>query len=367
MTRILSMVPLTLLLACSGGEAPTETPAAGEEAATPEAGPPPVFSLAWSEYPSWSVFGVADERGLIKAKEGEMGEIEKKWNVDIVLKQADYDACIGLYGSGQVDAAALTNMDSLPTALTKTTVGILPTSTSFGADALLTPKTITSLDQLKGKDIRGLALSVSEYTFVRNLELAGLDPKEFSFKNMDPAAAATAMQQKQEGVEAIVVWNPFVMQTLETRDDVHVLASSETIPGEIVDMIVASESSLDKPGGDRFAAALADAFYQISDAIEAPESREKTLVDLGAKFSNLDAKAMETVVAQTKFYKSSDEALALYNSPELKATMTKVVAFEVAQGMLKSEPKIGYGNKAATADAQFRFDPTYLELYATKK
>ena len=36
----------------------------------------PVFSLAWSEYPSWSVFGVAHEIGIINGKEGEMGPIE---------------------------------------------------------------------------------------------------------------------------------------------------------------------------------------------------------------------------------------------------------------------------------------------------
>ncbi len=58
----------------------------------------PVFSLAWSEYPSWSVFGVAHEAGLLDEAEGKLGEIEKNWNVDIVLKQADYDTCIQLYG-----------------------------------------------------------------------------------------------------------------------------------------------------------------------------------------------------------------------------------------------------------------------------
>ena len=51
-------------------------------------GKPPVFSLAWSEYPSWSVFGVADKEGLLDGKEGALGTIEKKWNVDIVLNYA---------------------------------------------------------------------------------------------------------------------------------------------------------------------------------------------------------------------------------------------------------------------------------------
>jgi hypothetical protein len=55
---------------------------------------PAKFKLAWSEYPSWSIFGVADEVGLIDGKEGAMGSIEKKYNVDIELVLADYDQCI---------------------------------------------------------------------------------------------------------------------------------------------------------------------------------------------------------------------------------------------------------------------------------
>ena len=31
--------------------------------------PPTKFTLAWSEYPSWSIFGVADEVGLIDGKD----------------------------------------------------------------------------------------------------------------------------------------------------------------------------------------------------------------------------------------------------------------------------------------------------------
>ena len=355
---------LTLaLLGCGGGDTPSEDPAAD----APAAEAPPVFSLAWSEYPSWSTFGVAHELGLLNGKEGELGEIEKKWNVDVVLKEADYDSCITMYGAGQVDAAALTNMDSLPPALTKPTVAILPTSTSAGADALITTKDITDLTQLKGKKVYGLSLTVSEYTFVRNLELKGEKEADYTFSNMDPAAAALAMQQKQEGYEAIVVWNPFVLETLNKRDDVHVLADSTAIPGEIIDMVVMSAASLDKPGGDAFAHAVIDAFYAVSDRIEAEATRDDTLVALGEKFSHLDAEAMKTVVEQTRFYKTADEGIALYEGEGLKTVMQTVVGFETSHGMLKSEPKLGYGGKAGNEDAALRFDASFMKAVKAKK
>ena len=72
----------------------------------------PKFVLAWSEYPSWSIFGVASDVGLIDGQAGKMGSIEKKYNVDIELKLVDYDSCITLYGNSQADAVCITNIHS---------------------------------------------------------------------------------------------------------------------------------------------------------------------------------------------------------------------------------------------------------------
>ncbi|MFM8401729.1 MAG: hypothetical protein ACKOAH_28215, partial [Pirellula sp.] len=80
--------------ASSGSASSTGSSSAGTATTPGSSGStakPATFSLAWSEYPSWSIFGVADEVGLINGKEGEMGSIEKKYNVDIKLILASYD------------------------------------------------------------------------------------------------------------------------------------------------------------------------------------------------------------------------------------------------------------------------------------
>ena len=107
--------------------------------------PIPSFSLAWSEYPSWSVFGVADVTGIINGKKGELGPVEKKWGVDIELKEAEYDPCLAMYGAGQCDAVCITNMDILGPAGGRPGVMVLPTSTSYGADACLVTSDIKSV------------------------------------------------------------------------------------------------------------------------------------------------------------------------------------------------------------------------------
>jgi len=317
----------------------------------------PVFSLAWSEYPSWSAFGVASEYGLINGAKGKMGPIEKKWDVDIWLKEADYDTCIIMFGSGQCDAACLTDMDSLPPCLTRSAVAILPTSTSDGADACIVTPPIKTIDDLKGRKVYGLAKTVSEYCFVRNLELNGEAEKDFNFTNMDPGAAALAMQQKQPGFEAIVVWNPFVLETLNKRSDAKVLFDSTTIPGEIVDMVTMSQQSLERPGGDRFACAVIDTFYEINKMIEDPKTRDEALVALGEKFSHLDLDAMKKVVEQTRFYKTPDEGLAIFEGPQFKDTMKKVVDFCLTHEVIDRDPQIVFGSEGK---ADLRFDPQYI-------
>ena len=318
---------------------------------------PKVFSLAWSEYPSWSVFGVAHENGIIDGAEGKRGKVEEKWNIDIVLKQLDYDSCITAYGSGATDAVCITNMDILAPSQGRQAVAILPTSTSDGADACIVTG-VDSVDELKGIKSYGLEKSVSQYLFVRALEEQGLDPADFPFSNMDPAAAATAMQTKQGDVKSIVVWNPFLMQTLRTREgEARVLFDSTAIPEEIIDMVVVADDALQRPGGQSFACAVVEAFYEVNRLMENPAKADDTLVALGQKFSNLGLEDMKTVVTQTKFYKNAAEGMALFAKPDFQnTTMPAVVDFCAANGIVDTKPSIAFGQ----GDAQLRFEPLYM-------
>ena len=317
----------------------------------------PAFSLAWSEYPSWSVFGVAHEKGLIDGAEGAFGPIEEKWGVDIVLKEADYDTCLTFYGASQTDAVCMTNMDTLAPGSTREAVAILPTSTSVGADACIAVG-VDNLDGLKGKPTHGLEMSVSQYCFERNLELQGKTIADFPFKNMDPGAAAQAMQTNQEGIESIMVWNPFVLQTLRTRKDAKVLFDSSTIPEEIIDMVVIGKDALQRPGGEDFARAVIETFYEINKMMVDPVVGDETLVAIGQKFSSLKLEDMKEVVKQTQFYATPDAAIALFKQEKFqKETMPMVVDFCAAHGIIDKKPTIGFDDETA----QVNFVTTYLE------
>jgi NitT/TauT family transport system substrate-binding protein len=272
-----------------------------------------------------------------------------------------------MYGSGSADAVCITNMDALNPALARPSVAILPTSTSVGGDALIVVG-IPDVKALRGQKVYGLSKSVSEYAFVRNLEKLGEKPSDHVFTNMDPGAAAQAMQTRQAGYNAIMVWNPFVLQTLKLRPDAKVLFDSSTIPGEIIDMIVMSKASLDKSGGKDFAAALTETFYEINKRLADPATADKTLVALGAKFSSLDLEAMKKVVTQTRFYKTPEEGLALFNGADMPKTMDTVVDFCVKNAIVPKKPVILFRGASAPAVAapDLVFDPSFMEA-ARKK
>lgn len=332
----------------------------------------PVFTLDWSEYPSWSTFGVADEIGMIDGEKGKVGEFEKKHKVDLVLHLRDYDTCITEYGSGAADFVCITNMDVLSPSLGRRSTAILPTSTSAGADALIVSKDITNIDQLKGKQVHGLAKSVSQYCFDRNVEIQGGNPDDYKFTNMDPGAASIAFQQKQSGVQAIVVWNPFVIETLNKRKDCHVLVSSQATPNEIVDMVAGANDSIKKPGGDRAAKCIIETFYAINGRLADATHKDDTLIALGEKFANLTLLHMRTVVRQTRFYDSPDKAIKLFEGQDHQQIMDRVAAYCVKREITPKQPDIAYrinGNLVNSKgqvmkDANLTFDTQYIRAVA---
>jgi len=366
------------------------------------------FRLAWSEYPSWSTFGVAgvtwiEEVGgkYVISRNGELiidgapkklGWVEKKWGVDIELLELKYDPCITAFGAGQCEASCLTNMDILAPSFSMEAVAILPTSTSFGADACIAIKDITSVQQLKDENIPTYMLdkSVSQYCFARCLETMGEKEHLYKIVSVDPEAAALGLQTGN--YKSIVVWNPFVLQTLEVQSECYVLFDSTLIPGEIIDMVHMSKKALESPGGENAACAIIEAYYIICELLANPDCQDDMLVALGEKFSDLGAASMRKVVRQTRFYSTPEQGIALFTdgvvfpwkrkvssttdlftnkgfdpkntgvtSKTLKDIMPLVSGFCEKYEIVDETPTLGYGTKSQAPNVQVRFDPTYME------
>jgi NitT/TauT family transport system substrate-binding protein len=299
--------------------------------------------------------------GILDGDKGEQGEFERKHGVDIVLVECAYAACISQYAAGALDAVALTNLDTITTGVRS--VGFLPTSTSAGGDQLWAKKEVTKLAQLKGHKVRGLAGSVSEYMFRRNLELEGLEAKDFTWVGEEPEVVTQAMLANNAEYDAGVVWNPFGIAIRKARPDLHALATSAPIAGEIVDMLVMSESSWARAGAQDAARALADAYYDFNRRLGTPE-RDALLVATGEKFGASTVEDMSIAVTETKFYATAADGLAVWKGAQLAETMPRMVRFVQDAGLVTSEPLVAFGaapTGAPETQAWLRFDSSVME------
>lgn len=356
MRRLSYLTVLMVLAGCGGGEnAPG--PAGSPDAKLP------VFTLATSEYPSWSVFMVADKAGLINGKEGgEYGPLEKKHGVDVVVLAQDYDPCITSFNNGSVDASCLTNADSLKSSLSRPLTVVMPTSTSEGGDKVIGVGYAGSdpTKYLSEHPTFGLDNSVSRYVWHRGLEKLNVDPSQYKFTNLDPAAAATALQQQtSKDIQAICVWNPFALQTLRQNPDAKVVFTSSVIPEEIIDMVVIGNDSLKKPGGDKFASCVCDIYYNVTKRLNDPDQRvsDATYKALGEDFSNLSVEDMRLVCKDTRFYDTPEKGIALFENAKFHDTMKTVVETCRKVGMLEANqnPDVGFNDPSKSYNFETKF------------
>jgi hypothetical protein len=381
LSKVLLLTCVCIAAAVGCSKKTTPTPAAsggGGQPAAPDAAPAgaadqtgagttvPVFTLLTSEYPSWSTYVVAGKAGLVNpARGGEPGPLESKYGIDVVIESKDYDSCITLYANGTADASCLTNMDSLNPALGRATTAIMPTSTSAGADKVIAVAG-TDIDALKEIKIHGLKMSVSEFTVYRGLEKQSLNPTDFTFVNLAPDAAATALQTGSDDVKAICVWNPFALQTLRTVAGSVTVFDSSLITGEIIDQVIVGNDSLAKPGGEKFAQCLCEIQYTVNGNLwnKDQTTKDATRNALKADFApDLSLADMEIILKETSFFRTAKDGIALYTDPAFQDTMKTVVktcqSIQVLDG---DPPTIGYND----TNAQLNFSSKYMEAVATE-
>ncbi|MDO8424967.1 MAG: hypothetical protein Q7T01_00400 [bacterium] len=338
-------------------------------------------TLAYSEYASWSTYDVAEMQGYVSGQEGRCGPVERKYGVDVVLKFMEYDPSIGAFAARQVDAVTITNGDTLgvATASDQPVVAVHATSTSYGADRILVPKSVTGFAGLKALKCRGLEATVSHYNVEEVSRANGVDPTGYTYAMMDPGAAAAAMKTNDPEAQCISVWEPFAQDTLAARSDVHVLADSTAIPAEILDLVVVHQAVLDRPHGKAFVLALIEAYYRVVADLEGPDS-DNAHRRLGKKVTDLSAEQMRDVLTRSVLYRRPQWVVSLFTdgqtfpfpegvtSPPLSKIMEKNVAWAKAHGVTKgADVTVGYGAKDAATNASFRFDPTYVQAFMAQQ
>ena len=319
------------------------------------------FRVAWSIYVGWMPWGYLEESGI-------MDKWAEKYGIDVEIVQInDYVESINQYTAGAFDGVSATNMDtlSIPAGGGVDTTALIVGDFSNGNDAVIV-KGEGTLEDLAGKPVNLVELSVSHYLLARALDSVGLREADLdAVINTSDADMIAAFAT--DDVEAVVTWNPLVSTILEDPNATKLFDSSD-IPGEIIDLMVVNTDVL--AANPDFGKAMVGAWYEVMGLMAAGDEQVLTAM---AEASGTDLDGYKAQLASTEMFYEPADAVAFTQSAELPSTMVSVAEFLFDKGILgEGAPSadfvgVAYPDGSTTGDpnnVQFRFDTTYMQMAA---
>jgi NitT/TauT family transport system substrate-binding protein len=217
LTATLSMLALLASTAACTGSTGASTPGGADTTK---------IVLAFSAWPGWFPWQVAQEQGLF-ARNG----------VTVELKYFDnYLDSLKALATETVTANSQTLNDTLISVSggAKQTI-VLVNDNSTGNDQIIARAGITSVAQLKGLTIAVEEGTVDHFLLLLALKKAGLTGKDVTIKALPTDAAAAAFKAGQ--VDAVGAFAPFTTTALQ-RPGSAAIATSKDFPGAIPDHLV---------------------------------------------------------------------------------------------------------------------------------
>ncbi|MBF0431627.1 MAG: ABC transporter substrate-binding protein [Fibrobacteria bacterium] len=324
------------------------------------------FTVVWSIYAGWMPWDYAGHSKILD-------KWAQKYGIKIELKKMDYIPSVEAYVAKKADACVMTNMEALdmPAASGISTSAIIMGDFSNGNDALLTRNNI-GIKDLKGKDISLVELSVSHYLLVRALEMNGLKENDVRIVNTSDADIAPAFiaNKKQE---AVVTWNPLVMEIMQQPGIKNVMNSS-SIPGEILDVMAVRTEVLQKH--PELGKALAGAWYEVMATMSKRGAEADKAMEIMAQAAGCSLTEYKAQLKTTAMYYKAKDAADFTGGSEIKEKMNYVRNFCFSHGLLgenaRSVDEVGiqYPDGSVQGDKkniQLIFDSRFMVMAAEGK
>jgi NitT/TauT family transport system substrate-binding protein len=275
------------------------------------------FTVVWSIYAGWNPWSYAGTSGI-------MDKWAAKYGIKVKLVRMDYMPSIEAFTTPSVDACVMTNMDCLtiPVAGGISCSAIIVGDYSNGNDALIVRNNLT-IPQLKGKKVNLVQFSVSHYMLSRALDMNGMTDDDVKIVNVSDSDIGPAFIANKDQ-EAVVTWNPLVMEIMKTPGVKKIFDSSQ-IPGEILDLMVVKTKVLQ--ASPELGKALAGAWFEVMDIMSSRTDKGKGALENMAKAGGSSLIEYQNQLKTTAmFYKAAD-AIAYTNGEEMKTNMRRVRNF----------------------------------------
>jgi len=278
---------------------------------------PKEFTVAWSIYAGWNPWSYAGTSGI-------MEKWAAKYGIKIKLVRMDYMPSIEAFTTPSVDACVMTNMDCLtiPVAGGISCSAIIVGDYSNGNDALIVRNNLT-IPQLKGKKVNLVQFSVSHYMLSRALDMNGMTDDDVKIVNVSDSDIGPAFIANKDQ-EAVVTWNPLVMEIMKTPGVKKIFDSSQ-IPGEILDLMVVKTKVLQ--ANPELGKAIVGAWFEVMDIMSSRTDKGKgALADMAKAGGSSLIEYQNQLKTTAMFYKAAD-AVTYTNGEEIKTNMRRVRNF----------------------------------------
>jgi NitT/TauT family transport system substrate-binding protein len=222
MKRLLALLSVVAMLAGAAACSSTKDSGTGTSGTK--------ITLAFSAWPGWFPWQVAQEKGLFAAN-----------GVDVELKYFDnYLDSLSALANGAVTANSQTLNDTLISVSgnAKQTI-VLVNDNSTGNDKIITRDSIISVADLVGKRISVEPGTVDHYLLLLALEQAGLGQGDVILDPQPKEAAAAAFVAGRD--DAVSVSAPFTTRALQ-RAGSHAISTSAEFPGAIPTHLVVRQA-----------------------------------------------------------------------------------------------------------------------------
>jgi NitT/TauT family transport system substrate-binding protein len=222
---------------------------------------------------------------------------------------------------------------------------VMPIDFSNGGDAIVADKSITSVNDFKGKKVGFSALSTSDFLLAYALKSHGMTAADITAVSMSPENVPSAMASGSLPIG--VTYEPNVSQTVNLPGNkFHVVYSSKEAPGLITDVLVFDEKVIAKrPAAIK---ALIQGYLDGLAYIHSHPDESAKIIATVLGTTPEDAKVqLETVYniplnEMSKNFEKADATTSFFGSGQLIAELLK------ANGQINSIPDF-----AQTFDTRF--------------
>ena len=288
-------------------------------AAPAGAGKSEPITLGYSAWPGWFPLAVAEKAGIFE----DVG-------LNVKLRYfADYIGSLDAMTAGRLDG----NTQTLNDTMTGVSAGsdqviVVVNDNSAGNDQIICDKSITSVEQMKGKTVAAEQGVVDHFLLLQGLAQAGMSEKDVDFRGVLTDAAAAAFAKGK--FDCVGVFAPFTAEAIK-RPGSHVLFSSADFPGTIPDHIVVSRDLVKERPED--VQKLVDAWYKTLDYIKAHPDES---LEIMADKAGVSVAEYKDFAVGTKIF-TPQEALAAFQpgttSTSLDYTAKQINPFLVKAGL----------------------------------